>query len=451
MNQFLGQKTQFLISIVFMITVFFFQGCSISNWPLPIKNIPHQESLRDIFIAANGQYFPKSIHNTFKLAKDFERDHPTISLAQQGVRLIEVKQINPNHHLQQNESNLSWSADGTYLSYEVDDQYKKRIILGKISGTPIKELSIHPPSDKMLKDHFISLNDYPYNAGLSWSYDNTRYAFMSNGGAGQYNIFVGAIDLPEFSITGSTSKDGMARWNPVSNKIAFVSGRTGNGDIYLFDLSKNDLNRLTDSDKTDLFPEWSSDGKTIYFCRGHSTNYQIASLTFLKNKGKFRYLTNNTMTNLRPKVSPNGRLVSFYGKKNRLSQLWNIYVLPTSATNYTDDQTNQALIATDIVINLTTGPTWSPDSQKIFYVKRDAQKFNPIFSYDLYTRKSQQLKTQTVMNSDLMISSLGVLSFRAQVGVWDRVFIALTNQGNQIQTYRLNSTEFTHHNLWEAL
>jgi hypothetical protein len=37
------------------------------------------------------------------------------------------------------------------------------------------------------------------------------------------------------------------------------------------------------------------------------------------------------------------------------------------------------------------------------------------------------------MNRDLTISRLGVLSFRAQVGVWDRVFIALTNQGIQIQ------------------
>jgi hypothetical protein len=26
------------------------------------------------------------------------------------------------------------------------------------------------------------------------------------------------------------------------------------------------------------------------------------------------------------------------------------------------------------------------------------------------------------------------LSFRAQVGVWDRVFVALTNQGTQLQT-----------------
>jgi len=37
------------------------------------------------------------------------------------------------------------------------------------------------------------------------------------------------------------------------------------------------------------------------------------------------------------------------------------------------------------------------------------------------------------MNRDILMSTLGVLSFRAQVGVWDRVFVALTNQGLQLQ------------------
>ena len=39
----------------------------------------------------------------------------------------------------------------------------------------------------------------------------------------------------------------------------------------------------------------------------------------------------------------------------------------------------------------------------------------------------------TKMNRDVVISKYGVLSFRAQDGVWDRVFVALTNQGVQLQ------------------
>ena len=39
------------------------------------------------------------------------------------------------------------------------------------------------------------------------------------------------------------------------------------------------------------------------------------------------------------------------------------------------------------------------------------------------------------MNRDVMISRLGVLSFRAQDGAWDRVYLALTNQGYQLQQH----------------
>ena len=43
----------------------------------------------------------------------------------------------------------------------------------------------------------------------------------------------------------------------------------------------------------------------------------------------------------------------------------------------------------------------------------------------------------TKMNRDVVISKYGVLSFRAQDGVWDRVFVALTNQGIQLQKPQL--------------
>ena len=42
-------------------------------------------------------------------------------------------------------------------------------------------------------------------------------------------------------------------------------------------------------------------------------------------------------------------------------------------------------------------------------------------------------KTGTKMNRDILMSKLGILSFRAQSGVWDRVYLALTNQGLQLQ------------------
>ena len=34
------------------------------------------------------------------------------------------------------------------------------------------------------------------------------------------------------------------------------------------------------------------------------------------------------------------------------------------------------VVARNVVIDLNTGPAWSPDSRKIFYVKKDPKSFN---------------------------------------------------------------------------
>jgi Tol biopolymer transport system component len=105
------------------------------------------------------------------------------------------------------------------------------------------------------------------------------------------------------------------------------------------------------------------------------------------------------------------------------------------------------LIAEDVVIDLNTGPAWSPDSRKVFYVKHDVSVANPIYAYDIASGKSYLFNTNTRMNRDLLISRLGILSFRAQVGAWDRVFLALTNQGAQIQQPVVSTTpiRYLHH------
>jgi len=90
----------------------------------------------------------------------------------------------------------------------------------------------------------------------------------------------------------------------------------------------------------------------------------------------------------------------------------------------------------NVIVDLNTGPAWSPDGQKLLFVKKDPQRFNPIHMYDLAKGQESMIKTGTKMNRDILMSPLGVLSFRAQVGAWDKVFIALTNQGRQLQPQR---------------
>ena len=54
-------------------------------------------------------------------------------------------------------------------------------------------------------------------------------------------------------------------FSPDGKRLAFVSTRTGNGDIYILDLGTNELKRLTFNDSSERLDAWSRDGKWIYF------------------------------------------------------------------------------------------------------------------------------------------------------------------------------------------
>ena len=92
-----------------------------------------------------------------------------------------------------------------------------------------------------------------------------------------------------------------------------------------------------------------------------------------------------------------------------------------------------SLVAEDVVVDISTGVAWSPTGNHLFYVKDEPRDYNPIYVFDLIHETKQIVETGTKMNRDLLMSNLGVLSFRAQVGAWDRVYAALTNQSRALQ------------------
>src|SRR6516162_6749845 len=59
-------------------------------------------------------------------------------------------------------------------------------------------------------------------------------------------------------------------YSPDGTRLAFISTRTGNGDIYVLTLATGDLKRLTFDDRMDQLDASSRDGKWIYFSNaGH--------------------------------------------------------------------------------------------------------------------------------------------------------------------------------------
>lgn len=411
-------------------------GCTVfRGGPAEDSGVPLAE-----FTARNGTYFPPFVMKFFPSAKTYATDHPAIGLAREGMQLIEVRQLN-GETVKSNEANLSWSADGVYLGFEVIADGFRKIMLKDLAGNYARELKMIPKGSNDFLDGMVVKSAQSYNAGLRWSRDSTRFAFMSNGGVGEYNIYVGAVGAQEKAIATSPTKDGYATWSPATNEIAFVSGRSGKGDIYMVDLKTKDVAQLSFTDAVDIFPEWFPDGNRVVYSSGDALDHDLYMIERDGRNDPWAKpvpLTHWERDDLRPTVSPDGRFVAFYadsGKADPLGQrTWNILVVPYErGKTYDASDLKSMVVAEDVVIDLNTGPAWSPDSGKLFYVKRDPVVMNPIHGYDLFTGRSYMFETQTRMNRDILMSKLGVLSFRAQVGVWDRVFVALTNQGLQIQ------------------
>ncbi len=392
------------------------------------------------FQARDGQYFPGFIAKFFPNADRYAKEYPTLAQARADVTMIEIRQLNASN-VKFNEANLSWSADGVYLGYEVLLDGFRKIMLKDLAGNFSRELQVIPKGTNNFLDGMVVKSAQSYNAGLRWSRDSTRFAFMSNGGVGEYNIYVGAVGAKEKAVANSPTKDGYATWSPSTNEIAFVSGRSGNGDIYLVDLGSKDVSRLSERPEVDIFPEWFPNGNRIVYSSGDALNHDLHIVDRAKRRDTWSKplpLTEWDRDDLRPTVSPDGRYVAFYADDgNGLtedSRHWNIIVVPyVQGKTYRAGELKEMVVAKDVVIDLNTGPAWSPDSRKIFYVKRDPSVSNPIYACDLFTGRSYVFKTKTRMNRDILMSKVGILSFRAQVGVWDRVFVALTNQGLQLQ------------------
>ena len=57
-------------------------------------------------------------------------------------------------------------------------------------------------------------------------------------------------------------------YSPDGAHLAFISTRTGNGDIYVLTLASGELKRLTFDDGLDQLDAWSRNGHWIYFSNG---------------------------------------------------------------------------------------------------------------------------------------------------------------------------------------
>lgn len=91
--------------------------------------------------------------------------------------------------------------------------------------------------------------------------DRPEIAFVSGGDIWRAPATGGEASL----LVSHPAQESRPLYSPNGAHLAFVSNRTGNGDIYILALQTGDLRRLTWDDAAEQLDAWSPDGQWIYF------------------------------------------------------------------------------------------------------------------------------------------------------------------------------------------
>jgi Tol biopolymer transport system component len=329
-----------------------------------------------------------------------------------------------------NDSNPVWSPSGDTIAFERSRGDDKEIVVVRVSGEAVQTIHQQSPPAPGQSQFFFPgvVESTSYNSGISWAPDGKRFVFMSNGGEGNYDLYVREPDGRVVRVTTDREKDGHADWSPTDDRIAFVSGRSGKGDLYLLELPAKATTRLTHGERPYLYPQWSPDGKRLAFIQGSNENHDVAVLEPGRTPpSPPKALSTWPHDDLRPAWSPDGKRLAFYTNYNATGdpKAWAIAVIAADGTDPTEGEGLAArVVATDVVPDIERGPAWLPDSRRIAYVRDERQAFYPIYVADVDKRASTLLRTGTKMNHDVTCSREGLLAFRAQVDQWDQVYVA---------------------------
>jgi tricorn protease len=222
----------------------------------------------------------------------------------------------------------------------------------------------------------------------SLSPDRKEIAFVSGGDIWTVPANGGVASL----LVSHTANEARPLYSPDGKQLAFISNRTGAGDIYVLTFASGDLRRLTFDDGFDLLDGWSRDGRWIYFS---STSKDIGGVNDVyrvkADGGTPMAISGDRYSNeFFSAPSPDGNTLAITARGIASSQWWRkghshideseIWLLKgTEAGPGSYERVTQPGGAKEM------WPMWSADGRNLFYVSDRSDNGNKNGAQNIWT------------------------------------------------------------------
>jgi Tol biopolymer transport system component len=179
------------------------------------------------------------------------------------------------------------------------------------------------------------VTDVPGDEVGAWSHNGEVVAFAVRQGDWQGIWTRNPDGVNELRIT--RTPDYSPIWSPDSSKLAFLSTRDGNPELYVMDADGSDQLRLTETDAPEYQVSWSPDGRRLLFVSERDGNPEIY-VTDLDGFNQ-RRLTFNSARDDQPVWSPDGKRIAFVSYLDGDAE---IYVMAADGSNQSRVTSNTA-------------------------------------------------------------------------------------------------------------
>jgi len=187
-------------------------------------------------------------------------------------------------------SSHRWSPDSRRIAYALNSQGNKSVHVGNIEGA---------------KPILLTALEAQEVGGWSPSGKEVVFAVKDSEEQGIWSRNPDGVN--EFQL--STDVDSSPRWSPDGDRIAFISLRDGNHEIYVMNWDGSGATRLTNNETKDHTISWSPDSKSLVFVSEQDGNPEIYTVEVYS--GEITRLTFNEIRDGQPVWSPSGTRIAF--------------------------------------------------------------------------------------------------------------------------------------------